>query len=193
MPCLASAQCLGGSKIDPSSGTRPLPGSGSYRTSLAVQRARRQTGRSQEGRRSAPASLTRYLRVRCGVFGVGAGGPASWRSQKPARLGARRGPGCARRPSRSPPGPRPLAAAANAGTPSSHAPRTRQSRGWGGAQCLNPFVAASRPARGTPLFHPPQGATSLPRAPCSFPVNPQDPWAQPPVSSSTNPVGPRPP
>lgn len=84
------------------------------------------TGRSREGRCGGPASLTRCLGVRRGVFGADATGPARWRSPKPARRGARRGPGSAPRPSRSPPGPRPPVAAANAGPPSSHAPRGRQ-------------------------------------------------------------------
>lgn len=144
--------------------------------------ARTATGRSWEGRHGGPASLTRCLRVQRGVFGEGATGPASWRSPKPARRGARRGPGSAPRPSRSAPGPRPPAAAANEGPPSGHAPQSRQSPGWGGAQCLNPFVSASRPPRGTPLSHPLQGAASLPRAFLLVVCYSPSPWAQPLVS-----------
>lgn len=138
------------------------------------------TGRSREGCHDGPASLTRCLRVQCGVLGAGATGPARWRSPKPARRGARRGPGSAPRPSRSPPGPRPPAAAANVGPPSGHAPQGRQSPGWGGAQRFNPFVAASGFARGTPLFHPLQSCVSRPESLCSSPLTPTNPLGSTP-------------
>lgn len=96
--------------------------------------------------------------------GSGAGSSAR---APPARLtgAARSPPGGARGagPARSeplplPPGPRPPAAAANAAPPSCHAHEARQSPSWGGAQHLNPFVAASRTRAGlTHLTHTREG------------------------------------
>lgn len=96
--------------------------------------------------------------------GSGAGSSAR---APPARLtgAARSPPGGARGagPARSeplplPPGPRPPAAAANAAPPSCHAHEARQSPSWGGAQHLNPFVAASRTRAGlTHLTHSREG------------------------------------
>lgn len=131
----------------PAVGRAPSPARGSARP---VARCCGHGGGSQPGGAPRWACLTYSLpRGPAQDLRRGATGPARWRSPKPARRGARRGPGSAPRPSRCPPGPRPPAAAANAGPPQPR-PQGRQSPDWGGARCLNPSVAVLTSSRGTP-------------------------------------------